>query len=424
VPPATSEPGTVLSPADLYSALRATGLHHGQAFAALTRIVRRPNGTSETEIVLPDEATGHRGYRIHPVLLDAALQGLAAALSSESLADSDEATYLPVSFEKIRVFGEVGRRARCRAELVNPDGDGAGINGRVLITDETGKPTAEISGIYLQRVQRRSVPLPLEQKIFDTEWVETPVDAGVTAPEGSWLVLTDGAESEAVAKEFTAAFAAPTRRVVTADLSQESAVLEAFSQAAGDAELPPVGVVVFAGRQSFDGSESGDAAGRGRDLTWGVASTVRTILTGWHGKPPRLWVVSRDGLAVNDGELGDPSVSALTGLIRVLAYEHPDLRTTLVDLPGASENSVSALSAEFGLAGDDVIAWRDEKRYAKRLSRATLANVKSGTAVRPDGSYIITGGLRGLGLAMARWLVDSGAGRVVLNGRSTPSDEA
>src|ERR1700761_9443188 len=203
LPPASSDPGTVVSPADLYSALRNTGLHHGQAFAALTRIVRRSNGTSETEIVLPDEATAHRGYRIHPVLLDAALQGLAAALSSESLADSDEATYLPVSFEKIRVFGDVGRRARCRAELVSTDG--AGINGRVLITDEAGTPTAEISGIYLQRVQRRSVPLPLEQKIFDTEWVETPVDSAVAAPEGSWLVLTDGAESEAVAKDFTAA---------------------------------------------------------------------------------------------------------------------------------------------------------------------------------------------------------------------------
>ena len=83
-----------------------------------------------------------------------------------------------------------------------------------------------------------------------------------------------------------------------------------------------------------------------RDLTWGVASTVRTILTGWHGKPPRLWVVSRDGLAVNDGESGDPSISALTGLIRVLAYEHPDLRTTLVDLSG---DAVSSLATEFGL---------------------------------------------------------------------------
>ena len=195
------------------------------------------------------------------MLLDAALQGLAAAMSSESLTDSSEATYLPVSFEKIRVFGDVGRRARCRAELVNPDGDGAGIMGRVLITDDTGTPTAEISGIYLQRVQRRTVPLPLAQKIFDTEWVETPVDAAASAPDGSWLVLTDGAETEAVAKEFVAGFGSPTRRVISADLSQESAVLEAFSQAAGDAELPPVGVVIFAGRQSFDGTESGDAAG-------------------------------------------------------------------------------------------------------------------------------------------------------------------
>ena len=70
------------------------------------------------------------------------------------------------------------------------------------------------------------------------------------------------------------------------------------------------------------------------------------------------------------------------------------------------------------------IAWRDEKRYVKRLSRATLGTAKSDTVVRPDGSYILTGGLRRLGLAMARWLVDSGAGRVVLNGRSQPSEEA
>ncbi len=425
-PSISTDPGTVISPADLYSALRNTGLHHGQAFAALTRIVRRASGSSETEIVLPDEATGHRGYRIHPVLLDAALQGLAAAMSSESLTDSGEATYLPVSFDKIRVFGDVGRRARCRAELVNPDGDGAGLMGRVLLTDDAGTPTAEITGIYLQRVQRRSVPLPLTQKIFDTEWVETPVEPSASAaPEGSWLVLTDGAETEAVAKEFIAGLGSPTRRVISADLSQESAVLAAFAQTAGDAELPPVGVVIFAGRQSFDGTETGDAAAHGRDLAWGVASTVRAILSGWHGKPPRLWLVSRDGLVVNEGERGDPSISGLTGLIRVLAYEHPDLRTTLVDLAG---DTVTPLITELGLAPgdtkDDVIAWRGEKRYAKRLSRATLGTAKSDTVVRRDGSYILTGGLGGIGLAMARWLVDRGAGRVILNGRSQPSEEA
>ncbi len=263
----TGEAGSVVSPADLYSALRRTGLHHGPAFAALTRIVRNPNGSSETEIVLPDEATAHRSYRIHPVMLDAALQGLAAAMSAESLADSSEATYLPVSFETIRVFGEVGRRARCRAELVNPDGDGAGITGRVVLMDDAGTPTAEITGIYLQRVQRRTVPMPLTQKIFDTSWVEIPVDpAPAASADGSWLVLTDGAETEAIANDFRSQFSSPTRRVVSADLSQESAVLEAFAKTAADPELPPVGVIVFAGQRSFEAGDSDDARGPGSGL--------------------------------------------------------------------------------------------------------------------------------------------------------------
>jgi NADPH:quinone reductase-like Zn-dependent oxidoreductase/acyl carrier protein len=41
--------------------------------------------------------------------------------------------------------------------------------------------------------------------------------------------------------------------------------------------------------------------------------------------------------------------------------------------------------------------------------------------VRADGSYLITGGLGGVGLETAAWLASHGAGRVVLNGRSAPT---
>ncbi|MEX5635816.1 SDR family NAD(P)-dependent oxidoreductase [Parafrankia sp. FMc2] len=44
--------------------------------------------------------------------------------------------------------------------------------------------------------------------------------------------------------------------------------------------------------------------------------------------------------------------------------------------------------------------------------------------IRGDGAYVVTGGLGGLGLVLARWLSRSGAGRVVLNGRSAPSSAA
>jgi phthiocerol/phenolphthiocerol synthesis type-I polyketide synthase D len=98
------------------------------------------------------------------------------------------------------------------------------------------------------------------------------------------------------------------------------------------------------------------------------------------------------------------------------------LRTTLVDLGG---DAVAPLLSELGLAGgDDVIAWRDANRYAERLSRATLNAAAREPVVRGDGAYVVSGGLGGLGLVVARWLVDAGAGRVVLNGRSQPSPQA
>ncbi|MCK7621743.1 type I polyketide synthase [Streptomyces sp. RS10V-4] len=44
--------------------------------------------------------------------------------------------------------------------------------------------------------------------------------------------------------------------------------------------------------------------------------------------------------------------------------------------------------------------------------------------VRKGGAYLVTGGLRGVGLATAQWLAAQGAGHLVLNGRTAPSPEA
>ena len=129
--------------------------------------------------------------------------------------------------------------------------------------------------------------MPLTQKIFDTSWIQSPTSPAPPC-DGSWLVLTDGAETEAIANDFVARFGSPTRRVVNADLSQESAVLEAFAKTAADPELPPVGVIVFAAQRTFNGTDSDGAPARGRDLAWAISTTVRAIIGGWHGKAPRM----------------------------------------------------------------------------------------------------------------------------------------
>ena len=417
VPTSTSPKagGTEVSATDFYATLRQTGQHHGPAFAALTRIVRHADGGSDTEITVPQEAVRHPGFRVHPVMLDAALQSMAAAMPDRTIAQAAEISYLPVSFETIRVFREVGRHARCHAEVVDLDEAGAGKLGTVTLTDDAGNVAAELTGVYVRRVERRAIPLPLEQKIFECAWVESPAADEAVAVPGSWLVLADS-RTAVSANEFADQWRSERRRVITADLTDESEVRAAFAETGADPERPPAGVVLFIPAGPTD---MADAVNRASDSIWSVASTVRTIVGGWHGRPPRLWLVTHGGLAVDGDGPGDPAAAALRGLIRVLAYEHSDLRATLVDL----DDAPSALATELGSTSpDDVIAWRSGRRFVERLVRAELGSSQR-QPVRDGAAYIVTGGLGGLGMVVTRWLLDNGAGRVVLNGRSEPSEE-
>jgi phthiocerol/phenolphthiocerol synthesis type-I polyketide synthase D len=222
-------------------------------------------------------------------MLDAALQSLAAAVPDNAAGGSTgsaEVSYLPVSFESLRVYGNPGRHARCRARLMNLDEDGAGKLGKIVLTDDAGTVTAEINDIYLRRVERRSAPLPLAQKIFDTTWAETPI-AGAVASDaaGSWLVLTDAGSK---AQEFIEQWRSPARRVITADLGDESAILAAFAETAGDPERPPVGVVAFIDDGADASSITDGRLTRARDSVWAISTIVRAILGGWHGRSPRL----------------------------------------------------------------------------------------------------------------------------------------
>ena len=69
---------------------------------------------------------------------------------------------------------------------------------------------------------------------------------------------------------------------------------------------------------------------------------------------------------------------------------------------------------------DAEVALRGTKRYVPRFGRrpADAATPKEQPSFRPDATYLITGGLGGIGLATARWLVSRGARHLVLVGRS------
>ena len=64
-------------------------------------------------------------------------------------------------------------------------------------------------------------------------------------------------------------------------------------------------------------------------------------------------------------------------------------------------------------------------RSARHLGKIVVTTPPlTGGRLRPDRTYLVTGGLGGIGCAVAEWLADRGAGAIVLNGRRAPDPSA
>ncbi len=64
-------------------------------------------------------------------------------------------------------------------------------------------------------------------------------------------------------------------------------------------------------------------------------------------------------------------------------------------------------------------------RAARHIGKIVLTNSALETGqLRGDRTYLVTGGLGGIGCALAGWLAERGAGAIVLNGRRDPDPEA
>ncbi|QUR66897.1 SDR family NAD(P)-dependent oxidoreductase [Mycobacterium spongiae] len=128
-----------------------------------------------------------------------------------------------------------------------------------------------------------------------------------------------------------------------------------------------------------------------------IAELVKTISRVGARNSPRLWIVTRGAAQLDAGEHVTLSSAQLRGIARVLAFEHPELKTTMVDVEADGEDSVAALTEEL-LAGsdDDEVALRAGHRWVNRLvpapttaggelvveSRTTVADLDAGAAVR------------------------------------------
>ncbi|GAA3226511.1 hypothetical protein GCM10020256_37060 [Streptomyces thermocoprophilus] len=162
--------------------------------------------------------------------------------------------------------------------------------------------------------------------------------------------------------------------------------------------------------------------------------TVRALAELPADRPVRLLTVSAGAVEVTGGDISAPERSLVHGLGRVVRSEHPALAWRGVDLEADPQGAVPdagaaarALGHELRRGpwtddGDALTAHRGGRRWLRGFSPVEPAD-SAAPIWRPDGTYLITGGTRGLGMALARHLVRSGVRRLALLGRTPLSDD-
>ncbi|MFN8500619.1 MAG: SDR family NAD(P)-dependent oxidoreductase [Kouleothrix sp.] len=140
------------------------------------------------------------------------------------------------------------------------------------------------------------------------------------------------------------------------------------------------------------------------------------------GAALELVAVSGGLHAVGADERPRAEQAPLLGALKVIPQEYPHLRCRNVDVlpPNSPARLADQLLAELAAgAAEPVVAYRGAHRWAQRFEPIRIDDDAEGRPLlRERGVYLITGGLGGLGLALAEELARAVRARLVLLGRT------
>jgi len=280
---------------------------------------------------------------------------------------------------------------------------------------------------------------PVSTTMDVAQWTYAPTWTRDVSPHvekrcvrGSWIVLSepgplagtlvdslqrDGAK--AVLAEIGSGFAALHEGHYRVRSAQSEDIAELMRRVAASAG----GVT---GAIYLCGPRSEISADRASDYRASVVLAEQLQTVRVPGASATLLVASFGAQSVLDEPVRDRSASVALGPVLVLPTEVPGLTMRAIDFdPPLSTEQIAttaqALVIEATNADSEerLVAWRGGRRWRRRYERVALpAADPSILPLKQHGIYLITGGLGGIGLTLAKWLARRASARLILTGRS------
>lgn len=286
-----------------------------------------------------------------------------------------------------------------------------------------------------------------ERRAFDdwferVEWVPTPLGsaAGGEGEAGVWLVLCDeGGVGDGLVQSlrFDGIAVAAVRpgdrlqkledgvyRVPPLEPAAWTGLLEMVRQDLGE----PARIAHLWLLDSVDDRDRAVARGPASVLHLMQAMGQLGAIEGIH-----FGVATHGAVHVGEGDrpVHQPLKALVHGVMRVIPHEYPGVRAAAIDLDPidstvsatALRNEVQDMVAVEANRDPSLVALRPAGRFVAQTAPMPLADGES--PFRDGGVYVITGGLGGVGMVMARHLATRHRARLVLLGRrGLPAREA
>ena len=367
----------------VYDRLAEAGVEHGPA-ARLLRRAWRSGEELFAEVALDQEAEDGSRFGVHPALLEAAAQ---AALQLGAGPGAE--TTMPARWRGVRAGGRPATSMRLRISA----GEDGGA--RLFACDEAGEPLLSVSSLLGEPLEPGQIAAARRQRsLYRVAWetIEAP-PAGGADPRIAVLGEVELGELQ---------------------VGERYADLAALLAAVAAGEPPPDLVLA-------EVSPDPGAAAAGERLPRDTRATAREALElaqAWVAADglggARLTLLTRNAVSTAADEGPDLLTAPLWGLFHSAASEQPS-RFAVVDRD-AGELSAATLSRALRAgAAEPQLAIRGGDVLAPRLVRAAGGDPDPAPApLDPEATVLITGGLGGIGAAVARHLVAQHGARHLL----------
>ncbi|WP_354644174.1 type I polyketide synthase [Kitasatospora camelliae] len=235
----------------------------------------------------------------------------------------------------------------------------------------------------------------------------------------AWLVLSDGHPAAAILARLLGEAGAPVTSAVLTD-PVDADTVRALLREAVDGHQRPLEIVGCWFADTADLTDLQQADRWRRTGLTPLIHLVRAVAEVCPGRPVRLTAA---GTGIWDVSGTDPLVPAratAVGLLSAAGKESETLRTRVLDLPAPDgDTAVAALLAELAdQDGEEQLVLRGGRRWVP--APVAVREPEDGgfaAMVRPQGTYLVTGGLGALGLVAARELASVAPVRLALLGR-------